>query len=50
MGPRPVKLTQPSLLSQLLQLLPRRLLVLLDQWSYRKALARAEQRRQRSRP
>lgn len=42
-------LAQRRLLPQLLGLLPRRLLAVLDGWSLRVARARAEQRRQRSR-
>ena len=36
---------RPRLLPQLLRLLPRRLLALLDDWSYRVARDRAERRR-----
>jgi hypothetical protein len=41
-----VRLAQQRLLPQLLRLLPRRLLAVLDAWSYRTALSRAERRRQ----
>jgi hypothetical protein len=42
-------LARQRLLPQLLRLLPRWLLAMLDGWSYRVALARAEQRRRRHR-
>jgi hypothetical protein len=44
-----VRLAQHRLLPQLLRLLPRSLLGLLDGWSYRLARSRAEQRRRRNR-
>ena len=40
---------RPRLLPQLLRLLPRRLLAVLDDWSYRIAKERAERRRRLNR-
>ncbi|MDB5940759.1 MAG: hypothetical protein JWQ13_325 [Ramlibacter sp.] len=40
-------LDRNRLLPQLLRLLPRRLIAALDEWSYRVARSRAEQRRRR---
>lgn len=42
-------LARPRLLPQLLRLLPRRLLAMLDDWSYRVAQSRAARRRRLNR-
>lgn len=42
-------LARSRLLTQLLQMLPRRLLAMLDGWSYRVAKERAERRRRLNR-
>lgn len=42
-----MSMARPTFLSQLLRLLPRRLLAALDAWSYRLARRRAERRRRR---
>jgi hypothetical protein len=44
-----VKLARQRMLTQLLGLLPRRLLSVLDEWSYRVARERADKRRRLNR-
>lgn len=44
-----MSLVRPRLLPQVLRLLPKWLLAMLDDWARRDAQARAERRRQRSR-